>query len=204
MDEQPRRDIDILEILKLLEILNFRVYVLPNSKISRADTHQGTLFSWANDSFNDRAWKSETVEEPQKTLRGNEIIGDIFDYLKMNIIDFTIDKCSEKAFVESLTVDNDESIDYYKWNGLRFFLASYEEDLKSEKMETWEVDKILVSLEESRKNSKNNDYFSREHIWASKNRVDDFPTDYSEKRRLGNFLLLGLSNNIQVSDEEID
>jgi len=204
MDEQPQRDAEILELLKLIEILNFRVYVLPNSKVSRADTHQGTLFFLANGSFNNRAWKSENEEEPEKTLLGNMIIGDIFDYLKMNIIDFTIDKCSEEAFVESLTVDNDESIDYYKWNGLRFFLASYEEYLKSEKKETWEIDKILVSLEESRKNNKNNDYFSREHIWASNKTGDKFPSDYKEKRRLGNFVLLGLSNNIQVGNEEID
>ncbi len=203
LENNGEHDNEVLQILRLIEILNFRVYVLPNAKISRADSHQGTLFSWAHKIYNEPNWNSNTSDTSEITVLGNSINGDIFDFIKENIHDFTLEKCSQNTFVASLTVDEDESIDYYKWNGLRFFLASYEESLKLINKETWEIDKILVGLEESRSGGKNNDYLSREHIWARENKEKDFSHDYREKRRLGNFVLLGLSSNQNVKDKDI-
>ena len=121
----------------------------------------------------------------------------------MNLQDFTEEMCPESVFVQSLTVDNDESINYYHWNGLRLFLASYEEKKNARRKESWNIEKILISRNNTNKD-KLNDYLSREHIWASKNRQEDFPENFIDKRRLGNFVLIGLSSNIQLKNNDID
>ena len=197
-----QRTTEVLQLLQFIEITNFRVYVLPNTKIARADTHQGSLFSWAYELFNDREWNSNIDPDEYYTWRNRKIEGDIFSFVVMNLEDFIIDLCPEEVFIQSLTIDRDEAINYYNWNGLRFFLASYEEILNSNRKESWDIERILNTIEDTKQMG--NDYLSKEHIWASKNRVEDFPEKIQEKRRLGNFVLLGLSSNIQLQHEDID
>lgn len=198
------RSEDVINMLNTIEILNFRIYVLYNPQIRRADTKQGDLFQWAFELNRDRDW--ETEDEPEneyKTWLGRLIEGDIFDYIRMHLEDFTSFLCPEEIFVQSLTIDNDEATDYYNWNGLRYLLASYEEKLNEERKESWDIQKILKTREETNKD-KGNDYLSREHIWAVKNRVSDYDVVPKEKFRLGNFVLLGLSSNIQLQDSDIE
>lgn len=198
------RPIDVLEVLGLLEVLNFRVYVLPNAKVSRSDSHQGALFQWAHELFWNRDHRYPTIDGiVPETWEKRKIEGSIFDYITMNLTDFTHFLCDEMTIVKSLTVDLDENIDYYDWNGLRYFLASYEEFLTGEKDESWDIEKILLNRDQAMKTNKLNDYLSKEHIWAQKNRVSDFPEKYLEKRRLGNFVLLGLRSNDQLDKQDI-
>ncbi len=194
---------EVSYLLKLIEILNFRIYVLPNTRIARADSNQGHLFKWAHELYWDRDWHTQESDD-YRTWKNRKIEGDIFTYVTMHLEDFTLELCPEETFIQSLTTDDDEAIDYYSWNGLRFFLASYEEYLNSKRKETWPIEKILVTREEAEKRNKGNDYLSREHIWATKNRADQFEASIREKRRLGNFVLLGLSSNIQLQNDEIE
>ncbi len=194
----------VLEMLKVIEIINFRTYVLPNTKIARADSKQGDLFGWARELYWDREWHSDNDDNEYKTWKGRKIEGDIFDYVRLFLEDFVHILCPEEIFIQSLTIDNDEAIDYYNWNGLRFFLASYEEKLNARRKESWDIEKILTTREAAKAKEKGNDYLSREHVWARKNKVWDFPEDHKEKRRLGNFVLLGLSSNIQLQNDDIE
>lgn len=197
------RSEDVIAILNTIEILNFRIYVLDNPYIRRADTKQGDLFQWAFKLYKDREWKTEDEEPPCCTWLNRKIEGDIFDYIRMNLEDFTSYLCPEEVFVQSLTIDNDEATDYYHWNGLRFFLASYEEKLNEDKKQSWNIERILKTREETN-HEKGNDYLSREHIWATNNRASEFDIVPKEKYRLGNFVLLGLSSNIQLQDSDIE
>ena len=174
-----------LELLKLLEVLNFRVYVLPKVT-SRADSHQGTLFSWANQYFADIN-KFEGIANEQYSLLNDALSS------------FINKHCSTTKFVEHLTIDKDEYEDYYHWRGLKYFLARYEEKLQSEDKTTWDIEQIL----KTRDACQSNDYISLEHIWALKNRKDDYPIDYIEKRRLGNFIIMPLGKNIKLKHIDI-
>ena len=109
--------------------------------------------------------------------------------------------CNEINFVSALTLDFDEKDDFFYWSGLRYFLANYEEELQKRNNKTWDIQKILNSR--NGKNTLSNDYLSREHLWASENRNGDFKPDYYEKRRLGNFILIGLGNNSSLNNLDI-
>ena len=180
---------EVSELLIILEKLNFRIYGLPNRKIRRADSRQGHLF-WCAHRF---YWGGEIRK---KCSMGN------FDCLKAELIDFTIRNCSEETFIQSLTIEGEDNFNYYSWKGLRYFLGSYEEHLRLQKRETWDIGKILISRNETN-SSNSNDYLSKEHIWAAKNRESEFPENFKQKRRLGNFVLVGLTSNIQLQNNDI-
>jgi len=190
----------VVQLLNILEILNFRVYILP--KIThRADSKQANLFYLANDAYNDSSWSSNDKSE-EVTLFGNKkITGDIYNWLELNLIEFTKHFCSELKFVQSLTIDEDEPEDYYHWNGLRFFLANYEHYLEKKDKHSWDIENILKSKLDVAEDT--NDFLSLEHIWAKKNRKYHFGENHLQKRRLGNFVLMGLSKNIKLQDEDI-
>ena len=193
---------DVIALLNTIEILNFRIYVLLNPRIGRADTGQGDLFTWAWRLYNESDWHSNSEEEV-KIWTGKIIVGDIFSYISELLYAFTLANCPEEVFIQSLTIDNDETTNFYHWNGLRYFLASYEEKLNEDRKESWDIQKILKTREETNK-EKGNDYLSREHIWAMKNRENDYDIVPKEKYRLGNFVLLGLSSNIQLQADDIE
>jgi len=191
----------VIELLRLIEKANFRVYILPKIT-SRADSKQGDLFFWAHYLYGDRNWKSESSDYNQITTYNNKKIeGDIFDWIKIQLIEFTKHFCSIQKFVEAMTIDEDEYEDYYHWRGIRYFLANYEDHLQKKFKHTWDIENILknkISVEENI-----NDLLSLEHIWAQANREGYFGRDHKEKRRLGNFVLLGLSKNIKLQDKDI-
>jgi hypothetical protein len=186
-------EIRIIELLNLLEILNFRIYVLPKVT-NRADSKQGDLFTWANDFYNKKDWTS--TSDPEKyysKYNRKPIQGDILDWIKTELIEFTKAYCPELKIVQSLTLDSDEIDDFMDWNGLRFFLASYEEMLQNNAGHSWNIENIKKSAQQTKANP--NDYLSREHIWARKNIVEKFDENNLQKRRLGNFVFLGLKKN---------
>ena len=165
--------------LELIEKFNFRIYVLPNANISRTDSMQGTVFEWAY-----RLYHQEVT--------WNEVYGFVQAFLD--------EYGSLRVVVESLTTDANEAIDYYTWGGLRYLLGSYEEHLHQERKESWDIKSILRKRKDS---DKTNDYLSLEHIWARANKADDFGGACVEKRRMGNFVLLGMSDNIVNKDKDI-
>ena len=170
---------NLLAMLELIEKFNFRIYVLPNANISRTDSMQGTVFCWAYDLYHH-----------MRTL----------DDITIEMHEFLNHYGSLEVILRSLTIDSNETIDYYTWGGLRFLLASYEEHLHDERKESWDLKKIL----RKRKDSDNsNDYLSLEHIWARANREKDFGNSCTDKRRLGNFVLMGMSDNIINQDMDI-
>ncbi|MCK4642301.1 DUF262 domain-containing protein [bacterium] len=172
------KSINRVDFLKILEIVNFRVYILPRVT-ARADSRQASLFNWAHEHF------SKEISSEQ---------------LKENLIRFTREMCNLSTFVEHLTVDDDEAENYYHWQGIRYFLGRYEEVRQDEKnKQTWNIEKIL----KTRKEGKSGDYISVEHIWAVNNRKDHYAWDDMQKRRLGNFTLLELRENIKLQDEDI-
>lgn len=193
---------EVLTTLKQLEVLNFRVYVLPNPRTSRIDSHQGQLFQWAHNLFWKKGWISEEGYLELMTSEAVSAEEDNFGHLKQRLRDFCLRHCPEEVFVQSLTLDWDESYDYYNWSGLRFFLACYEDYLHKERKESWDIEKILLSNSDAKSEGNANDYLSKEHIWATNNGSDDFANSI-HKRRLGNFVLLGLSANIQLSDNDV-
>jgi uncharacterized protein with ParB-like and HNH nuclease domain len=195
---------DVIEMLDLIEKVNFRIYVLLNKNIARSDSRQGDLFTWAWRLYQERNWHSDNFPDEITIWNGQKIQGDIFTLISSLLIAFTSALCPEEVFVQSLTIDNDETaVNFYHWNGLRFFLASYEEQLNRKKRkETWDIEKILITRDKAT-GDQANDYLSREHIWASENRANDFPWNWKEKRRLGNFVLLGMTSNIQLQKEDI-
>lgn len=178
-DQKQRTD-----LFKLLEKLNFRFYA--TGIAGRSDSGQGELFWYANYFFNHYK---------------QEVEGEIIDaqWLKNNLTDFIDKKANDKKFVEYLTLDKDEAGDYYTWVGLKFFLASYEEHLRKEQKESFDIQKTIAS----RNSDTPNDFLHREHIWAIKHatKFDDSHNLNVNKRRLGNFLLLKESLNIKVSNK---
>ena len=190
-----------LEILQLIEIVNFRVYILPKIT-SRADSKQGFMFELANDFYWDIDWSSTSQEEEVFTSFGNhKVVGDNFEWCKLELIGFAQAFCPEAKFVQSLTLDNDEFDDYFYWKGIRYFLASYEEYKQNKINTTFDIEEILKKRKDV--TVKKNDFLSLEHIWATANREKYFGKNHKEKRRLGNFVLLGLSKNIQLSNDDI-
>lgn len=174
---------DRIKLFTLLEKLNFRFY--GTGIAGRSDSGQGYLFEYANTFFNHY---------------GQEVDEEIIDvrWLKKKLTNFVDKRANDKAFLEYLTLDKDEAGDYYTWVGLKFFLASYEENLRSEQKESTDLKNVMAP----RDSVAPNDFYHREHIWAAQdyNRIDDRDDPDVNKRRLGNFTLLKESINIRVSN----
>jgi len=186
----------VLRLLGLLEVVNMRLYVLPDV-FRRADSKQGDLFHFAYEFFNDRDWHSDN--DPAVTDFNHVLIeGDVFEWLFQNLAQITYAFCNAEKFIDNLCLDATEDFNFYRWTGIRYFLACYEEDIRSKRAKrSFDILRILSGKKAVGENL--NDQLSLEHIWAAKNMVDDFPEDFHTKRRLGNFVLCGLSSNISLS-----
>jgi uncharacterized protein with ParB-like and HNH nuclease domain len=186
----------VLRLLRLLEVVNMRLYVLPDV-FRRADSKQGDLFYFAYEFFNDRDWHSEN--DPAVTdFNHVPIEGDVFEWLYQNLAQITYAFCNTEKLIDNLYLDDSEDFNFYRWTGIRYFLACYEEDIRSKRAKrSFDIVRILSGKKAVGENL--NDQLSLEHIWASKNMVEDFPEDFHAKRRLGNFVLCGLSSNISLS-----
>ncbi len=193
----------VIDMLKLLEVLNFRVHVLPGVS-ARSDSGQGSVFTYARLFYLNKDWKSAShPDDPWITEWNVYIQGDVFDWLQQVMIEYTLNRCNDRKLVEALTLDENESLDFYRWGqGLRYFLANFEESLWATTKQSWEVDQILRT-QDALGPENQNDYLSIEHIWASNNRAEDFPDRHLQKRRLGNFALLGIGFNKSLKDIDI-
>ncbi|MRI34246.1 hypothetical protein EOPP23_14725 [Endozoicomonas sp. OPT23] len=186
-----------LNHLKLLEILNFRVY-LANNITKRSDTGQGDLFGYAIEYYENLPWQEEwSFAASDRNINNYDL------WLEVMLVQFIKHHCSDGLFEESFYLDENENwMDFYKWTGLRYFLMSYESYLQPKK--TISIDRILLKPSDK----KTNDYFSVEHIWATENRSNEGENDrfqdQFQKRRLGNFCLLELGINIQSSNQDIE
>ncbi len=191
---------EVSGLLKILEIVNFRLYMLPGI-LNRADTKQGDLFILSHKFYHNR-FRQENGEVEKAWYNQNVVIdGSVFNWVKIQLIELTKFYCNEEKFVEALTVDDDEDYDYYNWQGMRYFLGCYEEWLRKKEKHSWDIQQILAGRKTVKTNY--NDHLSREHLWAKENRVEDFPSYYQQKRRLGNFVLLGLSKNTSLGFKDI-
>ncbi len=188
----------LVSLLKLLEILNFRVYMARNM-ISRNDSGQGDLFYYASKYYHDELL-SDFTEDEKKI--GRDVIQDEDGALEYCLVDFIYWNAPDNLFQESFRLKADSPDDFFKWSGLRYFLMSYEQELQPNK--TVQIDKITLSRSEG----KSADYLSVEHLWALENRNQDGENnrkiDKFEKRRLGNFVLLELRLNIQGGKDNLE
>lgn len=126
----------------------------------------------------------------------------IFDWLANELKAMICEECPPRRIVEALTLDLNETFNFYDWaDGLRFFFSCYEEMLSKKTKRSYDIERMLKKRKEVR--STLNDYLSIEHIWAQKNRKDDFPETELQKRRLGNLVLMGLPDNITLQKEDI-
>lgn len=193
----------VADLLELLEIANFRLYVLPGV-FARADTKQGDMFYFANEFHRVPTWVANPLQETEKARFNWGVIhtGNIYDWLKVELREMILSQCSVKKFVEVLTLDAEEQYDYYNWrDGLRFFLSCYEEKKKLENGLPYDILRMLKTRNEVKETP--NAYLSLEHIWAQANLASAFPSNCIEKRRLGNLVLMGLSANIGQQDDDI-
>ena len=185
----------LTRLLQLLEILNFRVYIA-RKMTNRNDSGQGYLYDYA------AAYYHDELTENLDTSAEVEGIDTEDKALEFQLVDFIFWLAPESKFLESFKLAEGDADDFYHWNGLRYFLMNYEQDLQPNK--TIMIDRIVRSRQEG----KSNDYLSVEHLWAIQNRAEEGennrPVDKFEKRRLGNFVLLELRLNIQGNCDDLE
>lgn len=188
-------DSNLIRLLQLLEILNFRVYIA-RKMTSRNDSGQGDLFYYATAYYNNELTNNLNISANIAGVDSED------QALEIQMVEFVFWYAQEKKFLESFRLLEGDNDDFYQWNGLRYFLMNYEQHLQPNK--TILIDRIL----RSRKEGKSNDYLSVEHLWATQNRAEENqnnrPADRLERRRLGNFVLLELRLNIQGYCDDLE
>lgn len=173
-----------IELLSLIEKLNFRYYGCGVS--GRSDTGNGELFYWANNFHNHKSNTEKDVNE-----------------LKQKLIEFIERRCNTETFIKYLTLDKDESGDYYHWGSLKYFLANYEEYLATKYHGIDDFTRYLLKQDKSSKNAN----FEKEHILAAEENsvieLDEYGNINYNKRRLSNFVLLTPSVNKSVKKDPV-
>jgi len=192
----------VIELLTLIEIVNMRLYIL-HGILSRTDSKQGDLFWFAKNFYNNPNWIAESEEGIFYEQNELFIKGDIFDWLSAHLIQITLNNCKQEDILTSLTLKDNDEFDFYNWKGgIRYFLACYEEEITQNRAKrTFDIQRILTGKKAAGDNF--NDQLSVEHIWARANRENDYNEYPQPKRRLGNFVLCGLSSNITLSKNDI-
>jgi hypothetical protein len=175
--------------LDLLEKLNFRYYV--SGIATRNDSGQGELFEMAYDYY------KGNFSEQENPSNLSEI-----DFLLNKIVRFVEREANDYKFVQYLTLDKNEAGDYFQWQGLKYFLGSYEDFLLDDNKQSSKLSKFLAPREKVSPN----DFYHREHIWARKEYsiVNDESDLDINKRRLGNFIILMETINIRVGNDRIE
>ena len=161
-------------LLELVEKLNFRFY--GTGIASRTDSGQGELFKLAHDFYKHH---SEPYEDGVQVNAS---------WLEERLREFVNNNAKDKNLIKNLTLDIDESGDYYHWSWLKYFLASYEGHLERKEGSGENLGKYL-----SERNPQTpNDFYHLEHIWAVGDYevINDKDNRHINKRRLGNFILL--------------
>jgi len=176
-------------LLDLIEKLNFRYYV--TGIANRNDSGQGDLFQMGYDFYNDKFKKTDA-----------EANLDNYQILQSRIVNFINQNANDYKFVQYLTLDHDEAGDYYKWQGLKYFLGSYEDSLLENNKQSSQLERFVARRDKIH----SNDFFHQEHIWARDElSIKDDKEDLGiNKRRLGNFIILMETINIKVSNHRIE
>ena len=158
-----------------------------------------------NIEFNSDVFYSSIKDNQSKKRTQSEILSSIIEIL-------IIESCPTDKFIEQMTLDIHESYNYYKWPGLKYFLACWEinrfNDMKNLKLSSYFEKRDGVN--------KSCDLYEKEHIWALNNRLIEKRKgigeeirvykdniDVHEKARLGNFILLYRRSNVQVRDYDL-
>lgn len=190
---------DLAEMLHLLEVFNFRTYIVPHGYYST--WLQGPLYSlahryywWLKDAHNDA--EDGASDDLQLLNRRDH-----------NLIESLINESMVSGKITDQQIDQrlfekpkEEIFDFGGWKGIKYFLICYEAFRRQSK--TTLVDSIL----QKRSAGKTGDYLSLEHIWATRHIVDESDKDARsyQKRRLGNFMLLEMDMNIRGSNQPIE
>lgn len=168
-------------LYQAVEKLNFRYYGCGVS--NRADTGNGHLFWLAHHTFNSNDVNS--------------------DWLLAELNNFIKTHCNTETFIKHLTLDKDESGDYYHWRSLKYFLANYEVYLAEKNAGIDDFTRYLLKQDSNSKNAN----FEKEHILAREENsvlnVDENGVTDVNKRRLANFVLLTPSLNKSVQKDVI-
>lgn len=169
-----------VELYQAVEKLNFRYYGCGVS--NRADTGNGHLFWLAHHIFNHDS-------NP--------------DWILSDILNFVNTRCNTETFIKHLTLDKDESGDYYHWGSLKYFLANYEVYLAEKHNGIDDFTRYLLKQDSNNKNAN----FEKEHILAREENavlsIDENGVTDVNKRRLANFVLLTPSLNKSVQKDVI-
>lgn len=166
-----------LEILSIIEKLNFRYYGC--GVATRSDTGNGFLFGLAHDYFRYHGQNDFTN-----------------DGLKIKLCNFIRRECGDEAIIKRLTLDKDESGNFYHWSNLKYFLANYEEGIAVDSGEIEDFTRFLLPQDAENRNAN----FEKEHIIATNECSAITEPDDVNKRRLGNFVLLRPSINKSIKD----
>ncbi len=182
-------------LLNVLEVINFRVY-MSNGIKGRKDGGQARLYKDASGYYHNHLQKRLKNDNYDIKIKSED------QALELCLTKFGVSNASDDAFKNSFLLDTTKNDDFYKWQGLKYFLISYEQFLQPNK--TIDINKIV----KSRAEGKSSDYLSIEHLWATANRSNSNENnrtkDKEQKRRLGNFVLLELRLNIQGKDHDLD
>lgn len=165
------------ETLDLVEKLNFRYFV--TGIAPRSDSKQSELFRMAYCYY--YATLNEDSNDTDNTVE-----------LNRQLVEFVRSYAGTRNFVKHLILEEDESWDFYHWQGLKLFLASYEQYLCAKHKQS----KPLTQLLRRRDPEAHNDFLQREHILAvGDDTIYDEVEDDFLKRRLGNFVLVSEGTN---------
>jgi uncharacterized protein with ParB-like and HNH nuclease domain len=176
------------ELFTLLEKLNFRFF--GTRLATRSDAGQSQLFRIALMFY----LGYETYVDELEVVMDE-------DFLNDELLNFNEVNADDESFIHSLFLEPTERGDFKNWNGLKYFLANYEESLLQQNNKGCDLGEFLTP-----RDPKNpNDFYHLEHIWALKELSilnQKRPIHY-QKKRLGNFILLKEGLNIKIKNDPI-
>lgn len=181
----------LLFLLKTIERVNFRVYMLPVDG-SRSDSGHGKLFNIANTFYRQMA-KVEDPDAVDNAVKScyDSLVGFVRGYGHKTL----------EAFKDSFRLkESQQNLDFAAWKGLRYFLANYEQALDPNR--TSSIDLQLKANNTNR----HNDYAQIEHIYARQCVIvgpDPIQTSH-QKRRLGNLMLLEWGLNASFRNKPVE
>lgn len=183
-----RQDEQGADVLAAIEKANFRLYGLFNAS-KKSNSHHVPLHRLAYDYFQKHSTGEQVCRDERKALSRSLI----------EALTATVTNQHEDGFgqiVKALTLDDDDSADFFDWKGLRYFLARWEESMM--KNQSFEYRRLGSDFHQSH----SNDYLAREHIYPASSSGP--LANYRRKlllRRLGNFMLLPQGVNSSLSND---
>ncbi|MBN8545834.1 MAG: DUF262 domain-containing protein [Ignavibacteria bacterium] len=184
----PKIRSTIAETIKIVEVLNFRVYCLPRI-FFRTDTKRSFMYAMAYNTYYGYSF-NEKLEFVDEINEKNKYSKEYYHKIQEKLIRFIEKYCPERKFVQALTLDSGEIENYYGWASLNFFLAKYEQHLHKNDPK-WDFETLLMM------DGKNK--LTKEHFLAIENEEVFGGRDSIEKRRLGNMMLVPSSINSSLS-----